>query len=38
MILKAASFAQSFVTARGNILFPLGIPNNGYLLGKLFDF
>ena len=32
MILKVTSFAQSPLTRGGNILFPLAIPNNGYLL------
>jgi hypothetical protein len=32
MILKATSFAQSPLTRGANILFPLAIPNNGYLL------
>jgi len=32
MILKPSSFAQSLLPCGGNILFPLVIPNNGYLL------
>jgi hypothetical protein len=32
LILKAASFVQSFGRRGGNILFLLDIPNNGYLL------
>jgi len=31
MVLKAVSFAQGFWRRGSNILFPLVIPNNGYL-------